>query len=232
MDKKARSKPMTAVLDRLRAWDDFELVIFGDETILGAPVEEWPAVDCLVSFFSTGFPLEKAEKYVELRRPFMLNDVTRQHVLMDRRQVYEILRDHGVPCPDNHVVCREGMEDQNQDPECFEEREESIVVNGVELKKPFVEKPVDAEDHNIYIYYPDDMGGGVKSLFRKKRRPLLRVPARPSRERPPGGLVHVRTLHADGGYRRQGLHCWASLRPRGGPEVARARRSRSAHAGR
>ena len=168
MDKKARSKPMTAVLDRLRAWDDFELVIFGDETILGAPVEEWPAVDCLVSFFSTGFPLEKAEKYVELRRPFMLNDVTRQHVLMDRRQVYEILRDHGVPCPDNHVVCREGMEDQNQDPECFEEREESIVVNGVELKKPFVEKPVDAEDHNIYIYYPDDMGGGVKSLFRKK----------------------------------------------------------------
>jgi len=168
MDKKARSKPMTAVLDRLMALGDFDLVIFGDETILHAPVEDWPVVDCLVSFFSTGFPLEKAEQYVELRRPFMVNDVKRQRDLLDRRQVYEILRNHGVPCPDNHVVNREELVDHDADPDYFEELEESILVHGAELKKPFVEKPVDAEDHNIYIYYPDDMGGGVKSLFRKK----------------------------------------------------------------
>ena len=42
----------------------------------------------------------------------------------------------------------------------FEEHDDYIEINGVDIHKPFVEKPVDADDHNIAIYYPSSAGGG------------------------------------------------------------------------
>lgn len=45
-----------------------QIVIFGDHVILNEPIEKWPLCDALIAFYSTGFPLAKAQQYAALRK--------------------------------------------------------------------------------------------------------------------------------------------------------------------
>jgi inositol hexakisphosphate/diphosphoinositol-pentakisphosphate kinase len=49
------------------------------------------------------------------------------------------------------------------------EYDDHIEYKGKKIFKPFVEKPCNGDDHNIYIYYPPSLGGGHKRLFRKTK---------------------------------------------------------------
>ncbi|KAI0751646.1 histidine phosphatase superfamily-domain-containing protein [Daedaleopsis nitida] len=186
MDVKARSKAMREILTRLveRSNGAIEVKVFGDKVILDEDVENWPRCDVLISFFSTDFPLDKAISYVKLRSPYCINDLAPQALLWDRRLVGAVLDHLGVPTPRRLEVSRDGgpkVDDELRDimkkkigisiggfqvtPEVsMSEDGDAIVLDGQVMEKPFVEKPVSGEDHNVYIYH---RGGGGRRLFRK-----------------------------------------------------------------
>ncbi|KAF4215794.1 hypothetical protein CNMCM5878_007783 [Aspergillus fumigatiaffinis] len=198
LDVKARSKPSQNILTRLQAKGGFEVIVFGDKVILDEAVENWPVCDFLIAFFSDGFPLEKAIAYARLRKPFCVNDLPMQKVLWDRRLCLRILDHMNVPTPKRLEVNRdggprlespelaqhvyrltgvklEGPEDgtgggsQKTQVVTMSEDGEALIVDGKSIRKPFVEKPVNGENHNIHIYFPNDQqyGGGGRRLFRK-----------------------------------------------------------------
>uniref|UniRef100_A0A673CLV7 Inositol hexakisphosphate and diphosphoinositol-pentakisphosphate kinase n=1 Tax=Sphaeramia orbicularis TaxID=375764 RepID=A0A673CLV7_9TELE len=164
MMKKSKSKPMTQILERLCRFEYITVVIFPEDVILNEPVDNWPLCDCLISFHSKGFPLDKAVSYAKLRNPLLINDLNMQYYIQDRREVYRILQEEGIDLPRYAVLNR----DPDKPDECnLVEGEDHVEVNGEIFQKPFVEKPVCAEDHNVYIYYPTSAGGGSQRLFRK-----------------------------------------------------------------
>jgi len=194
LDSKARSKPSRNILNRMIQNEEFEVVVFGDKVILDEAVENWPICDFLISFFSDGFPLDKAIAYAKLRRPFCVNDLPMQTVLWDRRICLAILDVLKVPTPNRVEVSRDGgaralstdiaqrilektglrfpavsddVEPQPHPSVQMLDDNDTILVDGNKLSKPFVEKPTSGEDHNIYIYYPKSQGGGGRRLFRK-----------------------------------------------------------------
>ncbi|XP_043072120.1 inositol hexakisphosphate and diphosphoinositol-pentakisphosphate kinase isoform X2 [Drosophila grimshawi] len=164
MAKKTQSKPMKEILTRLGEFEFIRLVTFEENVILREQVQNWPICDCLVSFHSKGFPLEKAIEYAQLRNPFVLNNLHMQYDIQDRRRVYAILEKEGIEIPRYAVLDRDSPDPKHHE---LIESEDHVEVNGITFNKPFVEKPVSAEDHNIYIYYPTSAGGGSQRLFRK-----------------------------------------------------------------
>ncbi|KAJ8412985.1 hypothetical protein AAFF_G00105670 [Aldrovandia affinis] len=138
MMKKSKSKPMTQILERLCKFEYITVVIFPEDVILNEPVDNWPLCDCLISFHSKGFPLDKAVSYAKLRNPLLINDLNMQYFIQDRREVYRILQEEGIDLPRYAILNR----DPDKPDECnLVEGDDHVEVNGEVFQKPFVEKP-------------------------------------------------------------------------------------------
>lgn len=194
MAKKSQSKPMKEILTRLDEFEYIKMLVFPEEVILKLSVEEWPTCDCLISFHSKGFPLDKAIQYERLRKPYVINNLHMQYDIQDRRKVYSILESEGIEIPRYAVLDRDSPDPKHHE---LVESEDHVEVNGVVFNKPFVEKPVSAEDHNIYIYYPTSAGGGSQRLFRKiGSRSSIYSPE--SRVRKTGSFIYEDFMPTDG----------------------------------
>lgn len=162
MPKKMNSSTMDAMLERFESFGNFVIVRF-DETILADTPAKWPTVDVMIAFYSSGFPLEKAVTYAELHpHIFFITEPRNQRVLLDRRDVYNALRLNNVPHPKVLFCNRDGYKGLPHS--TFEQFPDYLIIDGRRIDKPFVEKPVSAEDHKVQVYYK---GGGMKQLFRK-----------------------------------------------------------------
>ncbi|KEG03045.1 acid phosphatase, putative [Plasmodium vinckei vinckei] len=164
MESKLESAPMECILKRLAKSGDFNIIKFKEDVILNQDIDCWPVVDCLIAFYSYGFPLKKAIEYVKKYNPITLNNLEKQLILRSRLQVYEELKKWKVPHA-NYVVVDHDTVKRGE--HVFEEYYDYIVYDNIRLNKPFIEKPINADNHNNWIYYPKNTGGGCKKLFRK-----------------------------------------------------------------
>ena len=258
MPKKINSTHMKNILENFQTFEEFKIIIFTEDIIFKTEIERWPTVDALIIFYSDGFPYNKGLKYINLRKPFLINDFEMQKVFWDRVKVLRILEEANIPTPSHIIV--DGHEEINNDGENISnnnelntsaekekkvesykkqinilmkeennkildlkrnkaslshnkkeknkdilqmnknksqnteqnknikqnenkkdneknnnneneliEFDDHIEYKGTKLYKPFVEKPFNGDDHDIYIYYPPTLGGGHKRLFRKTK---------------------------------------------------------------
>jgi len=161
---------------------EYKFFCFKDDTIFNTPVTQWPVCHALLCYHSCDFPLDKAINYVNMLsdekrngwRIFDFNDVKIQKdLLLNRLQMYKHLESLNIPVPYPYLVIDHIGNGQISDKNAVLEEQDNFIQwnNGddhkILLKKPFVEKPVDANDHNIYIYYENN--GGCRKLFRKEK---------------------------------------------------------------
>ncbi|GAB5367519.1 hypothetical protein AAMO2058_001237400 [Amorphochlora amoebiformis] len=183
--RKTSSDAMAQILDRLKAYGEFDIVVWGEETVLDEkiPIEEWPVCDCLIAFASSGFPIKRVQDYVQLRQPFCINNVFTQDIFENRMMTYELLEKYGIPTFRHIYADRRNGKKVN-----VKETDDYIELDGYRMKKPFVEKPFEGSNHNIYIYYSKEQGGGCRKLFRKVKNKSSEF------------FPHVKGIRRDGNY--------------------------------
>jgi len=154
-ERRLQSHYFQTFVAALRTVQRFRIYELSDLFIKSTPVEDWPILDCLLVIYSPKLDLSLILSYVEKCSPYLINDVHFQHLLKNRRLMAETLQAHDIRAPPFYIL----------DPEDeVSEYDDHIVAGNVHVHKPFIEKPLDTEDHSIAIYYTSETGRGSTLL--------------------------------------------------------------------
>ncbi len=177
LEKKLQHKPMQLLLQQLNQYAEFEYVFFGNQMLLHTPVQQWPTVQVLFCFHSSGFPIKRAYQYIRFQEKkcsaekkqmcIQLFDIaTQRFTLLNREKVYKKCQELQVRVPnylvikrDNHILpCDKSIQSLSIN-------DHALSINSLPvMEKPFVEKPLDANNHKVHIYFSPFV---VRCLFRK-----------------------------------------------------------------
>merc|ERR1740121_2761271 len=115
--------------------------------------------------------------------------------MQDRRWILKQLRHCGLVTPHFVECSRDGA-----NAPALEEHNDFIIVGGVRINKPFVEKPVDRRDREIYVYFPKSTGGG-RALLSSRESGDVEVVCHfdpHSKVRREGSFIYTEYVQSDG----------------------------------
>lgn len=126
-----------------------------------SPTGKPPHCDAVLVLWSQFFHGSLQRRMTEMaeragaRGAVLLNDVASIFAMQDRRWLLRKLKENGIDTPYFLECSRDGGVDP-----ALEEHSDFILIGGQRINKPFIEKPVDRRDREIYVYFPKDAGGG------------------------------------------------------------------------
>jgi len=161
------------------------------ETLADRPVGSWPVCDVLLAFHAPGFPLAAVNAYATLHGMPLINSLAAQFTLRDRARISDMLSTAAVPTP-SMVVRLDGTDaatsasGSDRTGGCgarvasdtaagrlpgrmgaVTQDCDWLLVDGARaLRMPFVEKPLNSDEHKCIVYYLGD--GGTSTIERKK----------------------------------------------------------------
>ena len=150
MSKKVKTKHMQKIIKNLKKFDEFKLINFSEDLIFNKEIENWPIVDSMIVFFSTGFPFNKVLDYIKLRKPFLVNDFESQKILWDRREVIKKLKENKIPTPESIIIDRGEIIDNDGDN--YPEVELNTTQERIEMIEDYFNNIEDNLNNNINDY--------------------------------------------------------------------------------
>lgn len=142
-----------------------------DEGTMRSPlVHTWPISDVVIPLYSSGFPLRNMLRYVSLRSPLLVNNLHLQPLMQDRRVIRRVLMRAGIPVAKAVVVDRTAgdtvmqsgrngntlvvmKKSSSHNNSHNRKKKTTTTTKTVIMEKPFVEKPVDPEDHSKFFVF-------------------------------------------------------------------------------